>query len=78
VLQKPKERTKTRHRRFPDIEKKLLDHTIIRARVQSDEVSLFLNSGAVIKFSLRSTDEGPLNFSWSSFDTIKTDGDFKS
>lgn len=77
MLQKPKQRTKPRNRRFPDIEKKLEDTTILRARVKSDEVALFLDTGVVLKFTLRSTDEGPLNFFWSSLDTIKTDDDIK-
>lgn len=71
------ERRKSRNRRRSDIEKLLVENEILRAKVKDDEVSLFLSSHTVVKISLRTTDEGPLQFGWNSLDTMKTDDDYK-
>ena len=75
-MQSSGETKRSKSRRQASIEKLLLDKQIVRAKVTEHDVILFLNSGTELKISLRSTDEGPLNYSWKSLDTIKTEDDY--
>jgi hypothetical protein len=65
-----------RIRRRADIEHLLNGRLVVRSEVRSNQAVLFLDSHVMLKIALRSTDEGPLNFSWSSADALKTEKDF--
>jgi len=73
---RPSENKRPKPRRRVDIEQLFAGREIVQAKVTDAEVSLFLDSHTVVKVSLRSTDEGPLGFSWNSLDTMKTEKDY--
>jgi len=66
-----------KNRRRGDLESMLKGREIVRAKVTGQEISLFLDSHTVMRFSLRASDTGMLDASWRSLDTLKTDEDIK-